>query len=64
VPLVRERYFLAVRAADVGAPAVAALIAALRGPAFARVAARLPGYRATGAGSVVGVDALGRAPSR
>jgi molybdate-binding protein len=61
VPLVRERYFLAVRAADVERPAVARLIDTLRNPLFARLAARLPGYRPTAAGSLVGVETLARA---
>jgi molybdate transport repressor ModE-like protein len=64
VPLVRERYLLAVRAADLDKPAVARLVDALRGPAFARIVARLPGYRAPAVGTVVGVESLGRATSR
>jgi putative molybdopterin biosynthesis protein len=58
VPLVRERYFLAVRARDVETAAVTALIDALRSQAFVRLAKALPGYRAAGAGSIVGVEAL------
>ena len=60
VPLVRERYFIAVRAADVAKPAIAALIAMLRRPALSRIVARLPGYRARAAGSIVDVDTLAR----
>src|SRR5215470_6919509 len=45
VPVVRERYFLAVRAKDVESPAVARLIGVLRSPQFARVASRFVGYR-------------------
>jgi putative molybdopterin biosynthesis protein len=52
VPVVRERYFLAVRAKDLESPGVARLIAILRGPRFARVANRFSGYRAVAAGSV------------
>ena len=63
VPLARERYLIAVRAADVAKPTVVALIASLRGPSLARIVARLPGYRAPSAGTVVGVDALTR-PTR
>jgi molybdate transport repressor ModE-like protein len=58
VPLVRERYFLAVRATDVKAANVGQLLDALRSPAFARLAKALPGYRTAGAGSVVGLEAL------
>ena len=59
VPLVRERYFLAVRSKDVGKPPVARLIDALRSPAFARHVRRFPGYRPAEAGSVSGLEALG-----
>jgi molybdate-binding protein len=58
VPLVRERYFLAVRAKDVGKAPIASLIDALRSPAFARHARRFPGYRPTAAGSISGLEAL------
>ncbi len=61
VPLVRERYFLAVRAKAVAGAAVARLIEVLQGAAFADIARRLAGYRADAAGSVVGVDAIGDA---
>ena len=60
VPLVRERYFIAIRAADAARPPIVALIDALRGPALARLVARLPGYRAPSAGSVIGVGGIGR----
>jgi molybdate-binding protein len=63
VPLVRERYFLAVRAKDAQEAPVARLIEALRSPEFGRLARRLPGYDAAGAGSVTGLEALTRAPS-
>jgi molybdate-binding protein len=58
VPLVRERYFLAIRARSVETPVVAALIDALESPSFARLARSLPGYRTTGAGSVTGLAGL------
>jgi molybdate transport repressor ModE-like protein len=58
VPVVRERYFLAVRAKDVESPAVARLIGVLRSPQFARVASRFVGYRSTGAGSVATLKAI------
>jgi molybdate-binding protein len=57
VPLVRERYFLAVRARDVATPAVGRLAAALAGPVLARIARSLPGYRADAAGSILVPDA-------
>ena len=63
VPLVRERYFLAVRAKDAEKAPVARLIDALRSPEFGRLARRLPGYDAAGAGSVTGLEALTGAPS-
>jgi molybdate transport repressor ModE-like protein len=58
VPLVSERYFLAVRAKMAEKAAVAALIQALRSPAFVRIARRFAGYRADAAGSIVGLDAI------
>jgi molybdate-binding protein len=64
VPLVRERYFLAIRARSVETPVVAALIDALVSPSFARLARSLPGYRTTGAGSVTGLDGLREPPGR
>jgi molybdate transport repressor ModE-like protein len=63
VPLVRERYFIAVRAAEIAKPLLAALIGAIRGPLLARLVTRLPGYRAPFAGTVIGIEALDR-PSR
>ena len=59
VPLVSERYYLAVRAAELDSTAVARLLECLRGPAFALLARRLPGYDAAQAGSVTGVERLG-----
>jgi molybdate-binding protein len=61
IPLVRERYFLAVRAKAVGKTAVTRLIQALRSPAFTRIARGFAGYRADAAGSIVGLDAIGAA---
>ena len=58
VPRIRERYYLAVHARALTAPAVTMLIAALQGPIFERIVRRLPGYRGDGAGTVLGVDAL------
>jgi putative molybdopterin biosynthesis protein len=59
VPLVKERYFLAVRARAVETAAVARLIQALRSPMFARIARGFAGYRVDAAGSIVGLDAIG-----
>ncbi len=65
VPLVRERYFLAVRAKDLRSPAIARLVNLLRTPDFARLARRFAGYRSSGAGSVTNLDALAAAaPAR
>lgn len=64
VPLVRERYFLAVRARAVATAPVARLIEVLQGPAFADIVRRLAGYRADAAGSVVGIDAIGATAER
>ena len=58
VPIVRERYFLAVRARDLESPGVARLTRMLRSPNFTRVVNRFSGYRSTGAGSVGTVRAL------
>ncbi len=63
VPLVRERYFLAIRAKDASKPPFTRLIDALKSPAFARRVRRLPGYYPAAAGSITGVDALARAPA-
>jgi molybdate transport repressor ModE-like protein len=60
VSLVRERYFIAVRAADIAKPAVVALIDALRGADAARIVTKLPGYRAPSAGTVVDIETLAR----
>jgi len=59
VPRLRERYYLAVRAQALSAPALVRLIEALQGRVFARIVAGLAGYRALGAGTVLTVDALG-----
>jgi len=59
VPLVRERYYLAVRAAALDDAAIAALLSCLRGRSFAVLARGLSGYDAAQAGSVSGVERLG-----
>jgi molybdate transport repressor ModE-like protein len=58
VPLVRERYFLAVRAKDAVKPHILRLLDALRSPAFAQRVRRLPGYDCAAAGSISGLEAL------
>jgi len=58
VPLVRERYLLAVRRKDVADPAVIRLARVLASAAFARMVGRLPGYRVAGAGTGVELDAI------
>ena len=63
VPMVRERYFVAVRTRDLETAAVTRLIAALSSPAFTAMARRLPGYRPAAAGSIVGIEALAGAGS-
>jgi molybdate-binding protein len=57
VPLVRERYYLAVRAKDVVKQPFVHLISALRGQMFSHVR-RLPGYFTAGAGTISGLEAL------
>jgi molybdate transport repressor ModE-like protein len=59
VPLVRERYFLAVRAKALETAAIASLIQVLRSAPFIGIARRFAGYRAEAAGSVVSLDAIG-----
>jgi molybdate-binding protein len=58
VPLVRERYFLAVRAQSLDSPPIARLLEALRAPAFANLVRSLPGYRTAAAGSIMLLAAL------
>lgn len=58
VPLLWERYFVAVRVRDLATPAVVRFLAALRSRSFGDLARRLPGYRSAKAGSVTGIDAL------
>ena len=58
VPLVRERYFLAIRAKDAAKPPFVRLIEVLKSAAFARRVRLLPGYHPAAAGSLTGIDAL------
>jgi len=60
VPLIRERYYLAIRAKSAGKPSHARLIEALRSPAFAKLVRRLPGYDPTSAGALTGIEVLRR----
>ena len=59
VPLVRERYFLAIRADAAESAAVVRLTDVLQSAAFERITRPLAGYRSAAAGSIVGLDALG-----
>ena len=58
VPQVRERYWLAVRAAALDSVAITDLFRTLQGPVFARQVRRLPGYHLITAGGVTTIDAL------
>jgi molybdate-binding protein len=58
VPLVRERYFFAVRVKDLESPALARLLLALQSATFRRIVHRLPGYHVVAPGTVLGLDAL------
>ena len=53
VPVCREQYYFACRAADLDAPPVRSLLALLRDARFAEGIASLPGYAATGIGRVL-----------
>ena len=59
VPLVRERYFLAVRAAELETSALARLVEALAGATLGRIAGPLVGYHTASAGAVLGIEAIG-----
>lgn len=59
VPLIQERYFLAVHADAVEKAPFTRFVAALRSPSFTRIAQRLPGYRSDAAGTMEELDALG-----
>ena len=61
VPLVRERYYLALHAKDASRPAFVRLIDTLKSAAFARLVRRLPGYRPAEAGTVTGIEVLASA---
>jgi putative molybdopterin biosynthesis protein len=59
VPLLQERYFLAVRKSNLGAAGIATLLQCLRGSAFVRLAGGFPGYDPAQAGTVTTIDTLG-----
>jgi hypothetical protein len=63
---VRERYYFAIRAKNSGKASHVRFVDALRSPALAKLVRRMPGYDATGAGSVTGIEVLrrGEAASR
>lgn len=66
VPVAREHYCFAVRAAMLRSPAVAALRGALTGPIFRELVGRMAGYDATHSGALerpTGVRRRGRAPT-
>ena len=64
VPLVRERYYFAIRAKNSGKASHARFVEALRSAAFAKLVKRLPGYDATGAGTISGIEVLRRGEMR
>lgn len=64
VPLARERYLFAVRAAQVESETIRAFVALLRGPLCARVLAGLPGYDGSIAGRWVAGGTWSRVPRR
>ena len=59
VSLVRERYYLAVRAATISSDPMARLLKLLRGREFERIARALPGYVPNRSGTIAGVDVIG-----
>lgn len=56
VPLVHERYWLAVREATLRSAAAQQLLRALRGKPLSRLAHRMPGYDLSGSGEVYRLD--------
>ena len=59
VPLINERYYLAVRKAHLGAAGIGMLLHWLRSPAFVRLASGFLGYDPAHAGTVATIDTLG-----
>ncbi|HSN69970.1 MAG TPA: substrate-binding domain-containing protein, partial [Steroidobacteraceae bacterium] len=60
VPMVRERYYLAVRAQALRSPALIALREALAGPVFRKLVGRMTGYDASHAGELERLAVRGR----
>ena len=58
VPLLQEKYHLAVRASALRRAPLTALVAYLESSAFAAIVQRLPGYRAPMAGEILSIDSL------
>lgn len=58
VPLVREHYYLALRARDADSAAVDGLSRMLGSPGFLKRVRALPGSRSSGASEVLGLEAL------
>lgn len=56
VPVLRERYWLAMRERGLGTPAAKKLLEALAGKPLSRIGRRFAGYDFEGAGTVVAVD--------
>ncbi len=56
VPILRERYWLALRRAEAGTPAAQKLLEALAGKPLARIARRYAGYDFEGAGEILSVE--------
>ncbi len=58
IPLVRERYFLAIRASMAHSQPIARLVDALQGPVFGRITRGLEGYQASAAGMIAPLAAM------
>ncbi len=59
VPLVQERYYLAVRAAELESAGIVRLLQVLTSPTFTRLAGGYAGYAPLRSGSIAGVGTLG-----
>ena len=60
VPVLREQYWLALRAATLASAAGERLLAGIRGKPLSRIARKLPGYDLRHTGAVVGAGEIGR----
>jgi putative molybdopterin biosynthesis protein len=63
VPVCRERYYFACRAADLDSPAIAELLRMMREPGFAQAVAALPGYSAFAPGRILDAFAPNPVPT-